>query len=123
VPGTRQKSLRINGHTIPEAIAIAKLLTQKNLYHIGDLELPNEVADLGYPGDDGMVRALLLALNEVMPKDYRPPGQPDKIPGIPFVWNSDCFKLRMYLKFKLLGTKSKPVLWWFSCHPATKFEL
>jgi hypothetical protein len=123
VPAPRKQSFRLKtGHTVREAISIAKQLTQKNLYHIGDPEIANEVADLGYPGDEGMVQALLIALNEVRPEDYRPTGQPDKIPGIPFVWNSKCFKSSMYLKFKLLGTKSKPVLWWYSCHPATDFK-
>jgi hypothetical protein len=110
------------GHTIPEALLIAKDLTQKNLFQIGDAEIANE-AELGYPGEEAMQKALLTALEEVTPLDYRPPGQPDKIPGIPFVWSSKCFKTSMYLKFKLMGTKRKPVLWWYSCHPATDFKL
>jgi hypothetical protein len=105
-----------------EAILIAKDLTRKNLFHIGDPEIANELAELGYPGEEAMVEALLTALDEVTTQNHRPPGQPDKIPGIPFVWSSKCFKTVMYLKFKLAGTKRKPVLWWFSCHPATDFK-
>jgi hypothetical protein len=124
VPGPPQKlSSRLKtGHTIVEAVAIAKDLTRKHLYHIGDPEIANELAELGYLGEESMTKALLIALSEVTPSDYRPPGEPDVVPGVPFVWNSKCFKTSMYLKFKLLGTKRKPVLWWFSCHPATKFN-
>ena len=119
-----KKSFRLEtGHTVTEAISIAKTLTEKQLFHIGDSEITNEVAELGYPGDEGMISALLSALDEVTEEHYRPPGEPHKIPGIPFVWDSKCFKTKMYLKFKLLGTKRKPVLWWYSCHPATEFEL
>jgi hypothetical protein len=68
------------------------------------------------------VTALLSALSEIAPKDYRPMKEPDRVPGIPFIWKSDCFGRSMYLKFKLLGTKRKPVLWWYSCHPETEKE-
>jgi len=119
----RKQSFRLKtGHTILEAIVVAKELTQKNLYQIGDPELANELAELGYLGEECMSEALLMALNEITPADYRAPGQPDDVPGIPFVWNSDCFNKNMYLKFKLRGTKKKPVLWWYSCHPATNFK-
>lgn len=113
---TSQRSFRLKtGHTLPEAISIAKRLTEKRLYQIGKAELPNEVAELGYHGEDAMVEALLIALSEVTPADYRCPSEPHRIPGIPFIWNSKCFSQRMYLKFKLVG--SKPTLWWYSCHP------
>ena len=119
----RKRSFRLKtGHTIPEAIAVAKSLTQNKLYHIGDAEIANELADLGYAGEDAMQAALLTALGEITPEDYRAPGQPDAIPGIPFVWTSKCFKRCMYLKFKILGNKNKPVLWWYSCHPATVYN-
>jgi hypothetical protein len=110
------------GHTIIEALLIAKDLTRKSLFQIGDPEIANELAELGYPGEEAMLKALLTALDEVTPLDYRPSGQPDRIPGIPFVWSSKCFNTSMYLKFKLMGTKRKPVLWWYSCHPATDFK-
>jgi hypothetical protein len=104
------------GHTLPQALAIARDLTQKRFYEIGNPELANELAELGYPGDAAMNKALLIALGEVTPEHYRPSAEPHKIPGIPFIWNSDCFERRMYLKFKILGTKHKPTLWWYSCH-------
>ena len=114
----RKPSFRLTtGHTLPEAIAIAKSLTSQGFYHIGKPELSNEIAELGYHGDDGMVTALLKALNEITPEHYRPMKEPDHVPGIPFIWTSECFKTSMYLKFKLHGTKKKPVLWWYSCHP------
>jgi hypothetical protein len=68
------------GHTILEALLVAKDLTQKNLFQIGDPEIANELAELGYPGEEAMLKALLTALGEVTPLDYRPPGQPEKIP-------------------------------------------
>lgn len=120
----RKQSFRLNsGHTIPESILIAKQLTQKNLFQIGDPEIANEIAELGYPGNEGMLNALLIALSEVKAEHYRPPARPDARPGVPFIWESKSFKTEMYLKFKLLGTKRKPVLWWYSCHPTTKFNL
>lgn len=124
MPVPQKRSFRLTtGHTLSEAIAIAKDLTTKKLYHLGDQELANELAELGYPGDEGNVEALLIALSEITPENYRPTGKPDTIPGIPFVWHSKCFKRSMYLKFKLLGTKHKPVLWWFSCHPSTDYTI
>lgn len=120
----RKHSFRLKtGHTIAEAISIAKQLTQKKLFHIGDVEIANELAELGYPGEEGNIEALMMALNEITPSHYRAPGDPDAIPGIPFVWKSACFGRGMYLKFKLKGTKKKPVLWWYSCHPETNFRL
>jgi hypothetical protein len=119
----RKQSFRLkSGHTVPEVIAIAKQLTQKNLFEIGDPEIANEIAELGYPGEEGMREALLIALSEITPEHYRAPGQPHKVPGIPFIWESKSFKIEMYLKFKLLGTKRKPVLWWYSCHPTTEYD-
>lgn len=116
-PPHRKQAFRLkSGHTIPEAIRIAKELTKKDLYHIGDPEMANELAELGYPGEEGMSQALLIALGEIEPEDYRPPRDPHPNPGIPFVWNSKCFNKRMYLKFKLVG--SRPALWWYSCHEA-----
>lgn len=118
-----RRSFRLKtGHTLPEAISIAKQLTSKRLFHIGDPEIINELAELGYLTDVERMEGLLLALGEVGPENYRPTGQPDPIPGVPFVWDSKCFKTEMYLKFKILGTKNKPVLWWYSCHPSTKFK-
>jgi len=122
-PPSKQSFRLKSGHTIPEAIGIAKQLTEKNLFEIGDPEIANEVADLGYPGDEGMLKALTIALSEIVPENYRPPGQPHSNPGIPFIWESKSFKREMYLKFKLTGTKRKPGLWWYSCHPTTDYSL
>lgn len=113
-PSFRLKS----GHTLPQAIAIAKELTRKGLFEIGDPDIVNELAEFGYLGRDEMIRGLSLALSEVTPEDYSAPAEPHKIPGIPFIWNSACFHTRMYLKFKLVGPR--PTLWWYSCHDAIK---
>lgn len=114
-----KRSVRLKtGHTLPQALAIARDLTKKQLYEIGDSELANELAELGYLGDEAMNKALLIALSEVTPENYHPPAEPHENPGIPFVWNSICFEKRMYLKFKIKGTKHKPTLWWYSCHEA-----
>ena len=105
-----------------DSLDTLRALNEQHRSAVGDPEIANEVAELGYPGKEGMMKALLAALEEVGPDCYRPPGQPDTRPGIPFVWESKYFKTKMYLKFKILGTKSKPVLWWYSCHPATEFK-
>jgi hypothetical protein len=115
------KSKRLkNGRTLPESIAIAKDLTSRGLYHIGNVQIIADLADFGYPGGDAMQEALMMALGEISPIHHRPMKEEDAIPPIPFVWNSTCFRKRMYLKFKIEGTKHKPVLWWFSCHEEVK---
>jgi len=100
-----------------EALDIARRLMRKGLFQVGDPELPNELAELGIVGDEAMREALLAALEEVGADCYLPMAQPHKNPGIPFVWKSTFFEgRRMYLKFKLVG--SRPTLWLYSCHEA-----
>jgi hypothetical protein len=80
--------------------------------------LPNELSELGYPGDEAMFQALKSAFSEARPSHHRPDSNPQETPSHIFVWESKFFRCRMYLKFKLRGTQKKPVLWVYSCHPA-----
>lgn len=101
-----------------QALIEARKLAALDLYQIGDVELPNELAELGYPGEELMREALCSALNEVDQTLYCPDEHPQAPPAYIFIWESKHFGCRMYLKFKLKGTRKKPVLWIYSCHKA-----
>ena len=65
-----------------------------------------------------MFQALKLAFSEATPDAYRHDPDPKTPPAYIFVWLSPGFGVEVYLKFKLKGTKHKPVLWIYSCHKA-----
>jgi hypothetical protein len=105
-------------HSPTEALVIARALMLKGLFHIGRSELPSELTDLGYPGDELMREALNAVLEEAHPKYYQNDSNPQDPPAHIYIWDSVFFGKRIYFKFKLKGTKAKPVLWLYSCHPA-----
>jgi len=91
---------------------------RQGLFHIGRTELPSELTDLGYPGDELMRKALDAAFGEARAKYHQIDSNPQDPPAHIYVWDSAFFGTRIYFKFKLKGTKAKPVLWLYSCHPA-----
>jgi hypothetical protein len=91
---------------------------QQRLFHPGRTELPNELAELGWPGDQMMWEALCGAFEEVRVDFYQIDRNPQEPPAYIFIWESKFFGKRVYLKFKLKGTRRKPVLWVYSCHTA-----
>jgi len=97
---------------------VARSLLRQGLFHVGHTELPNQLSDLGYPGDELMRQALNAAFEEADASYSRVDPSPQGPPAHIYVWNSRFFCRRMYLKFKLAGTKKKPVLWLYSCHEA-----
>jgi hypothetical protein len=106
-------------HSPTEALITARALMQQGLFHIGRVELPSELTDLGYPGNDLMRDALCAALGEARTEHCRIDSNPHyDSPAHIFIWESQFFGRRMYLKFKLKGTRKKPVLWLYSCHEA-----
>jgi hypothetical protein len=100
------------------ALIAAQLLVKDGLYHPENPEVASELTELGYPGDELMREAIQLAFNEVSPEAFQVDPAPQSTPAFIFVWHSQCFKRQMYLKFKLEGTRKKPVLWIYSCHGA-----
>lgn len=105
-------------HSPAEALDIARALMRQGLFHIGRTELPSELTDLGHPGDELMTKALNAVLGEAQAKFHQIDANPQNPPAHIFVWDSAFLGTRIYLKFKLKGTKAKPVLWLYSCHPA-----
>jgi hypothetical protein len=105
-------------HSPAEALDIARTLMRQGFLHVGCAQLPNELADLGHPGDELMRKALIAVLGEARPEYYQIDRNPQDTPAHVYVWDSAFFDRRIYLKFKLMGTKAKPVLWLYSCHPA-----
>lgn len=102
-----------------EALINARALLKQGLFHIGRIELPSELTDLGYPGDELMWEALCAALEEVRAEHCQADPNPQQNSSAHiFVWKSQYFGRRMYFKFKLKGTRNKPVLWLYSCHEA-----
>ena len=101
-----------------EALIQARTLMKQGLFHPGRTELPNELSDLGYPGDEMMREALCAAFEEAYPNCHQADPNPKEPPAYIFVWHSAFFGRRIYLKFKLKGTRRKPVLWVYSCHQA-----
>jgi hypothetical protein len=77
------------------------------LFHIGHTELPNQLSDLGYPGDELMREALNAAFDEVDASCSRVDPHPQDPPAHVYVWHSRRFGRRMYLKFKLKGNRKK----------------
>jgi len=65
-----------------------------------------------------MHKALCAAFDEATPESYNVDQAPQSTPAYIFVWQSTFFTRKMFLKFKLLGTRKKPVLWLYSCHEA-----
>ncbi|SPF49390.1 hypothetical protein SBA4_4050004 [Candidatus Sulfopaludibacter sp. SbA4] len=98
-----------------EALIQARTLMKQGLFHPGRTELPSELSDLGYPGDELMREALCAAFEEAHPKCYQVDPDPQQPPAYIFVWHSTFFGRRIYL---LKGTRKKPVLWVYSCHQA-----
>ena len=105
-------------HSPAEALEIARALMRQGLFHIGRTELPNELTDLGYPGDELMRKALDAVFGEAQARYHQTDSNPQDPPAHIYVWDSTFFGTKIYLKFKLKGTKAKPVLWLYSCHPA-----
>jgi len=91
---------------------------RQGLFHIGRTELPSELTDLGYPGDELMRKALNAVLAEARTEYHQIDPNPQDAPAHIYIWDSEFFGERIYFKFKLKGTKTKPVLWLYSCHPA-----
>ena len=91
---------------------------RQHLFHVGHPQLAVELTDLGFAGNELMVEALNAAFTEVRPEDHQTDPKPEGRPAYIFVWDSVLFETKMYLKFKLMGTRAKPVLWLYSCHPA-----
>ncbi len=91
---------------------------RKGLFHVARPEFPSELADLGYPGDELMWNALNAVLAEADAKHYQIDQNPQDPPAHIFVWDCEYLGVRIYFKFKLKGTRAKPVLWFYSCHPA-----
>jgi hypothetical protein len=106
------------GRSVAEALAIARQLIGTDPGFVqANPQLAVDLARLGYVDDEAMKVALTAALHEVTPDDHREPSQPHRNPGFPFQWKSVFFNNQaMYLKFKLEGTRKKPVLWMWSCH-------
>lgn len=105
-------------HSPGEALIVARSLFKQGLFHIGHTDLPNQLSDLGYPGNELMLEALNAAFEEADASCNRVDPNPQDSPAHIYVWDSRFFRRRMYLKFKLRGTKKKPVLWLYSCHEA-----
>lgn len=60
--------------------------------------------------------AIMIASREITPGDVAPVKDAFDPPGHAFVWNSNRFRRRMYLKFRLEGKRPNVVL--YSLHPA-----
>jgi hypothetical protein len=69
--------------------------------------------ELGIAPDE-LTSALLKIVHEISPGDYSPPAQPNREPGIPFIFHSPSLRRDVYFKFKLIGPR--PRLRLYSLH-------
>jgi hypothetical protein len=67
---------------------------RQGFFHVGRIELPNELADLGHPGDEFMREALIAALGEARPEYYRIDLNPQDPPAHIYVWDSVLFGMK-----------------------------
>jgi hypothetical protein len=67
-----------------EALIHARALMKQRLFHPGRTELPNELAELGWPGDQMMWEALCAAFEEAHADYY----QIDRDPNSPQLTSS-----------------------------------
>jgi hypothetical protein len=72
--------------------------------------------DLGVEVHD-VNEALAAVLGEVPAENYRPPKELHDPPGIPFVFESRYFGRTIYLKIQIAGSRKKPTVLVWSCHP------
>jgi hypothetical protein len=103
-----------------QAIAIARGLVRRGVYDLTPNaagELAELLNSLGRAGPDDVREALEAIMRELDTSHYRPPRDPERVPGIPFIWDSRYFGKPLYFKFKLVGSKKKPRMVIFSCHP------
>lgn len=103
-----------------QAISIARRLVRRGCYDLTPKaagELAELLNSLGRAGPDEAREALEAIMQEVDASHYRAPRNPERVPGIPFIWDSKYCGKELYFKFKLVGSRKKPRMVIFSCHP------
>jgi hypothetical protein len=117
----RGREAKHPGHYSPaEAIAKACDSLRRNRYRLtpgAGAQLQELLNSLGKAGQHEMEEALQTILQEIRPADYRAPRDPEPVPGISFIWVSKYFGKEVYFKFKLVGSRKKPLMVIYSCHP------
>jgi hypothetical protein len=99
------------------ALAQARQLIKTVGFEVGHPKLERELLDLGYSGYEELRAVIAAALDEIQPESYTPVQNPDRVPGLAFVWDSPLFRKRMYLKFKIISLgRNKQKLVMYSCH-------
>ena len=112
--------VHVGDYSPAQAIAVARTLVRQRFYELTPgavCQLAELLNSIGSAGQDEAHAALEAIVNELETSHYCPPRNPEPVPGIPFIWVSKYFGRELYFKFKLVGSRKKPRMVIFSCHP------
>jgi len=81
----------------------------------------DDMRALGFVGA-AVLDALLKILAETPPERYRPPRKLGNPPGYPFIFHCGTAGREVYFKFQIEGSRKKPRVLFWSCHPPVEEE-
>lgn len=76
----------------------------------------DDMRERGFVGLE-MREALLKILAETPPECYRPPRKLGHPPGYPFIFHCKTAGCEVYFKLQIEGSRKKPRVLFWSCHP------
>ena len=98
-----------------EAVSVAQDQAQRGT-SLRTLQFNDDMRERGFVGPE-VREALLKILGEIRPESYRPPRKLRNPPGYPFIFQCRYTGCELYFKFQIEGSRNKPRVLFWSCHP------